>query len=60
VEKLTLGKILHSIEEIYGLTECSLNIVLNPRAIEQLKIKISAEHIKRAIDSSLKSKIKRS
>lgn len=41
VEKLPLSKILHSIEEIYGLTECSLNIVLDIHAIEHLQIRIS-------------------
>lgn len=60
MEKLTLGRILHSIEELYGLVDCSLNVILNMKMINEFKIEISAEDVKRSIDSSLKSKVKKS
>ncbi len=60
VEKLLLSKILHSIEEIYGLSECSLNVILDSKMMNEFKIQLSVEDIKNSIDRSLKSKIKKS
>ena len=60
MEKLTLGDVLHSIEEIYALAECSLNIILDTRKMNEFRIEQSAEDIKKAIDRSLKSKVKKS
>lgn len=60
MEKLLLSKILHSIEEVYGLTECSLNVILDTKTMREFKIQLSVEDIKNSIDKSLKSKIKKS
>lgn len=60
VEKLQLSRVLHSIEEIYGLAECSLNVILDSKTMRELQIELGAEEIKNSIDRSLKSKIKRS
>lgn len=59
VEKLTLGKVLHSIEEIYGLTDCSLNVIVDTKVMQELQIRLSIEDIKRSIAHALKSKIKK-
>lgn len=30
---MVLGKILHSIEEIYGLSECSLRVIISKKTL---------------------------
>jgi DNA-directed RNA polymerase III subunit RPC1 len=60
IEKLLLSKILHSIEEVYGLADCSLNVILDTKTMEEFQIQLSVEDIKNSIDHALKSKIKKS
>lgn len=57
---MVLGKILHSIEEVYGLSECSLRLIISKKTIEALQLVVNINMLKNIIDSSLKSRIKKS
>lgn len=57
-EKLVLGKILDSIDEIYNSKQCRLCLNLSPNKLKQLSIQISTDYIIQKI-MSLKSKIKK-
>lgn len=54
-----LGRVLHSIEEVYGSSDCSLNVILSLRTLRDLKLNLPIEKVKFAIESSLRSKVKR-
>jgi DNA-directed RNA polymerase III subunit RPC1 len=45
VEKLVFGKILKSVIEIIGASECRLNLILSRNKIRELKIELSIEFL---------------
>ena len=57
VQNLVLGKILESVEEVYGSEECRLHLNLNPKQVK--KYGLNPEYICDRIYHSIKSKIKK-
>lgn len=58
VEKLVLSKILRSVVEIIGASECRLNLILSRKKVFELKIEMTIESVMRKIQHALNSKIK--
>lgn len=59
VEKLVLGKILKSIQEVIGAGECRLNLILSTKKIKEFKLHFTADYIMNKILHAMQSKIKK-
>lgn len=58
IEKTLLGDIASYIKEVYSPRGCYLSVNLDLKAIESLKLEISAEQVKKGILSTPKIKVK--